>query len=273
MRGNVGNRAQLALTMRQFEPDCVCYLAAQPLVHQVDANPAEATDSMTTGLTNCLELIRRETRSIRFVYTSSSMVYGHFTADPITEDAPTTPVNLYGGLKLAGEILTRTYLDRTSHEAVIVRPSGVYGPTDIHGRVVQKCCEAAVTGEPFVANNPESTFVDFTWVGDLAKGILLAATSPTAGGETFNLTLGKARSLSDLIGVVSCQTGGALRVVATDTELAYRPRRGALGIEKARRLLGYAPQVDLELGVQKYLNFIRQRLVGSTTTLQDLVST
>lgn len=255
MTGDLADREAVRRALDRFDPDCIYNLAAVPLVGQVEANPAEAAASMTSGLANCLEVVRESRRPRRFVFVSSSMVYGHFTADPVPEEAPTSPVNLYGGLKLAGEVLTRAYLARTRHEAVIVRPSGVYGPTDVHGRVVQKCCEAALTGEPFIVTNPESTFIDFTWVEDLAAGLALAGMAPGAAGETFNLTFGGARSLEELVELVGQHH--ALSVMRASTDGDSRPRRGTLDISKARRLLGYAPRMTLEAGMSRYLAFLR----------------
>lgn len=255
LRLDVADRPGLADALEEADPDCLYYLAAAPLVSQVEANPPEAGRSMMLGLTHVLEIVRARSRPTRVVYISSSMVYGHFAANPVPEDAPTKPVNLYGALKLAGEVMTHSYLARTPHESVVVRPSGVYGPTDVHGRVVQKACEAALTGEPFIASNPAETFIDFTWVGDLVGGLVAAGEAPKLGGETFNLTLGGARSLEDLIGVVMREAGN-LNVVRSITGPGDRPRRGTLDVSRAHKLLGYRPKVDLETGVRRYLDFL-----------------
>lgn len=254
-RIDVAEREALAQALTAIEPDCIFYLAAVPLVSQVEANPAEAGRSMVSGLTNTLEIVRASARPTRFVYVSSSMVYGHFATNPVGEDAPTQPVNLYGTLKLGGELLTHGYLARTKHESVVVRPSGVYGPTDIHGRVVQKACEAALTGEPFIAANPAETFIDFTWVEDLVAGMAAAGQAPGVSGESFNLTFGNARSLEELVAVVA-REAGHLNVVRSHTVASDRPRRGSLDVARARRLLGYSPAVDLETGVRRYLAFL-----------------
>lgn len=261
VRLDVADRPRLAEALDAADPDCVYYLAAAPLVSQVEANPPEAGRSMMLGLTHVLEIVRARSRPTRVVYVSSSMVYGHFAANPVSEDAPTKPVNLYGALKLAGEVMTHSYLARTLHESVVVRPSGVYGPTDIHGRVVQKACEAALTGEPFIASNPAETFIDFTWVGDLVSGLVAAGETRGLGGDTFNLTFGGARSLEDLIGVVLREAGN-LNVVRSNSGAGDRPRRGTLDVSRAHRLLGYRPRVDLESGVRRYLDFLVSHAVA-----------
>lgn len=268
VRGDVADRGQWQEVFARFDPDCICYLAAVPLVDRVARDPEAAAPSMSAGLTNGLEITRASSRKRRFLYVSSSMVYGHFASDPLSENALTSPVSLYGALKLAGEILTRGYLAATQHEAIVVRPIAVYGPTDIHGRVVQRCCEAALAGKPFTLNGSES--IDFTWVEDLAAGVALAATAPDAAGETFNLACGRARSLDELVELVRRHSGG-LSVVHVNKTTSDRPRRGALDIGKAKRLLGYAPQMDLEAGIIRYLDFLKNSALGGAAVAEALV--
>jgi nucleoside-diphosphate-sugar epimerase len=266
---DVADRGKLSLLIDAIDPHCVYYLAAAPLVAQVEANPPEAGRSMMLGLTYALEIVRARIRPTRFVFISSSMVYGHFATGPICEDAPARPVNLYGALKLAGEVMTQSYLARTPHPSVVVRPSGVYGPTDIHGRVVQKACEAALTGKPFIASNPAETFIDFTWVEDLVAGLVAAGDARGIAGETFNLTFGGARSLDELVAVVSGEAGH-LNVVRSLTPSNDRPRRGTLDITRARRLLGYRPSIDLEAGVERYVAFLRAQMAAPAVRVAAL---
>jgi nucleoside-diphosphate-sugar epimerase len=268
---DVMNRLDLGGAIDRAQPDCIYYLAALSIVGQADVRFQEAGDSMIRGLSNGLEIARANGHVRRFVYVSSSMVYGDFDQDPMPEDGPTHPRNLYGGFKLAGEVLTRAYLDRTAVESVIVRPSGVYGPGDVHGRVVQSFCEAALLGGAIRAVNARETYIDFTWVEDLVDGLVRAGTAPNAAGETFNLTYGEGRRLDELIGIINALAPGA-EVVWTEKQDPSRPRRGTLDISKARRLIGYAPEIDLETGVARYLAFLRGSLPALAPRTLDEVS-
>jgi len=118
--------------LEDYQPDCVIHLAAIPLVAVATRHIESAAASLSTGLINVLEIMRDLPQTSRFVYASSSMVYGNFLQDPMPEDGPKNPLNIYGGLKLAGETLTHAYLAPTKIEPVVVRPSSVYGPTDQH---------------------------------------------------------------------------------------------------------------------------------------------
>jgi len=260
IHGDVCHKRQLRIAVKQSQPDCVLYLAALPLVAVAETKFEEAGNTMVRGLTNALEVVRASNCVRRFVYVSSSMVYGDFTTDPINENAKTEPLNLYGGLKLAGEVLTRSYLTRTGIENVIVRPSGVYGPTDVHGRVVHSFCERAINRDKIIVLNGTRTFIDFTWVEDLVDGLTRAATHPRAANQTFNMTFGAGRSLDDLVRIVTDLVPGA-EVVRTRVTQPGRPRRGSMDISKARDLIGYQPVVDLETGVARYLDFLRTKNV------------
>ena len=257
-------KSRMRQLFTEFRPDCVVHLAAIPLVEVATKNVEAAADSLSTGLINILEILRDSSWTSRFVYASSSMVYGNFALDPMPEDGPKAPLNIYGGLKLAGEILTRSYLYPTNIDHVIVRPSSVYGPTDQHRRVVQKFCENALYGKPVKVNDRNDHIMDFTYVADIAEGFYLASTHPNARNETFNMTYGHARTLSELVEVIR-QTEPGLQLSAEDIDDSDRPTRGTLSIEKARRVLGYAPQWPLERGIPVYFEHLRgarPRLVG-----------
>lgn len=250
-------KSRLRALLTGFGPDCVVHLAAIPLVTVVSRQVEAAARSLSEGMINLLEVLREASGVRRFVYASSSMVYGDFQQDPMPEEGPCNPVNVYGGLKLAGEVLARSYLKPTGMETVIVRPSAVYGPTDQHRRVVQKFCEAALQGGSVMLSAKDHT-MDFTYVDDIAEGFRLAATHPAAAGETFNMTYGQARRLIDLVDVIR-NFHPALALGSDTLDDHDRPTRGTLSIAKARRLLGYAPRYPLEAGIPAYLAHLAGR--------------
>jgi nucleoside-diphosphate-sugar epimerase len=269
-RGDVRRIDRLDEIFAETNPDLVYFLSALPLVGLVETQVSQASEIMIQGLINALEASRKAAGLRRFIYVSSSMVYGDFELDPVPEPAGKEPVNVYGLLKLAGEGLVRAYLRTTPVEFAIVRPSGVYGPGDPHGRVVQKFCAAALGEGELEVVNAEDTFVDFTWIGDLADGLVRVGTAPEAGGEIFNLTRGKARSLKELVSII-VKAAPDVAIVSRRKHDQLRPRRGALDIAKARALLEYDPATDLEAGVAMYLEHMRaqraqaaqQRVVGA----------
>jgi nucleoside-diphosphate-sugar epimerase len=136
--------------------------------------------------------------------------------------------------------------------ATIIRPSAVYGFGDLNQRVVQKFVEGAILKTPLKAVNPGHTFLDFTYVEDTARGIMLSMEKLCEGVTgTFNITTGRARSIKQLIEIV-LDHYPETRVDETYQE-TYRPTRGTLDISMAREKLGYEPGWSLETGVENYL--------------------
>ena len=122
----------------EHRPDIVIHLASFPRQKVVNANPQLGSQTMSEGLLNLLEASVKHTVR-KFVYVSSSMVYGNFKDayfDGINESHATHPIGQYGIMKLAGEWLVRDYSRRTSMAHTIIRPSAVYGPLDVEDRVV-----------------------------------------------------------------------------------------------------------------------------------------
>jgi nucleoside-diphosphate-sugar epimerase len=252
---SLSEKRRMAEAIAAFAPNVVIHLAAIPLVGFSTLHEEEASATLSEGLINLLEIVRSSPSLERFVYVSSSMVYGNFERDPMPEDGRLDPISIYGGLKLAGEILTRAYLKPTSIEHCIVRPSCIYGPTDTHLRVVPKFCRAAMTGGAIDLTSANDQLIDLTYIDDAVEGLVLAATHPDAANEVFNLSFGQGRTLSELVDFLASRYPGLQRA---DTRLdhADRPRRGTLAIDKARQLLGYNPIWSMELAVPLYLGWL-----------------
>jgi len=181
------------------------------------------------------------------------MVYGDFIEVPAMEDHPKTPKDIYGGTKLAGEILTETYGRRYKINYTIVRPSGVYGPTDVNRRVVQIFLENALKNKKLILQGGGNNLIDFTYVEDCADGIYLAAVSSKGENQAFNITRGEGRSLIECTNIL--KTFFPNLTTQVEPAQPFRPKRGALSIQKARELLGYSPKFSLEQGVDKYFQF------------------
>ena len=110
------------------KPEAIIHLASFPRQKVVNVNPVAGSRTMSEGLINLLELAKKH-KVKRFVYISSSMVYGDFV-DDVCEDAVCKPQGQYGIMKLAGEWLVKDYTRSSGIEHTIIRPSAVYGPLD-----------------------------------------------------------------------------------------------------------------------------------------------
>lgn len=241
--------------IQAFKPTHVIHLAALPLANIAIRHPEEAFDTIIKGTMNLLEAMRDQQDLERFVYTSSSMIYGDFEKTPMPEDGRKEPKEIYGGMKLCGEILTKVFSQRYNIPYNIVRPSAVFGPTDNNRRVLQIFVENAFRKLPIRITNPE-TRLDFTYVEDAAKGFLDIAFSD-ARNEAFNLTRGNSTSLGEAAAAVKRRFPDLVieERIKNDT---YRPERGALDVAKAKSLAGYNPKFDLDTGLDKYIEYMRR---------------
>ena len=210
------------------------------------------------GTVNVLESIREVDSVKRFVYASSSMVYGDFERMPADEKHPTNPLDVYGGTKLSSEILTRVYSKQYGIKYTIIRPSAVYGPTDVNRRVTQIFVENALMGKPLALHNGGESKLDFTYVEDTANGFVLALRSKKAENEAFNITRGEGRSLKELAEIIQRLVPGTRIERKEASKDEKRPERGTLDISKARKLLGYKPQYSLEEGMKMYVEFVKK---------------
>jgi len=233
------------------EPEIVIHMASFPRQKVVNSNPALGSRTMSEGLLNLLELSNKyEVR--KFIYLSSSMVYGDFT-DDVKEDAICKPQGQYGIMKLAGEWLVRDYSRKTNLVHTIIRPSAVYGPLDVEDRVISKFLLTAMRGDAIKVNGEKET-LDFTYVDDAADGIVAATLSDNTDNKTYNITKSHSVTLLEAAQMaLKLAGGGTLSVYPKDSDF---PSRGALNIDAARRDFGYDPKVDVAEGFQKYYEWL-----------------
>jgi nucleoside-diphosphate-sugar epimerase len=248
----------------QEKPEVVIHCASFPRQKVVNANPSWGADVMMRGLINLLE--GAKTHGVeRFVYISSSMVYGDFE-DQVHEEAECTPQGQYGIMKLAGEWLVKDYARRCGFEYVIIRPSAVYGPLDVEDRVVAKFMIAAMQNQTLRVNGANET-LDFTYVDDAADGIVAAATRIMARNNTYNITKSHSVSLLEAAEMI-VEIVGAGTIEVRDRDLDF-PSRGALNIDRARTILGYDPKVDVREGFENYFTWIKNSLYWSPKTVRS----
>lgn len=247
---------------RTYRPDTVIHLASFPRQKVVNANPQTGSRAMSEGLLNLLEASKKHS-TCKFVYVSSSMVYGDFV-DDVTEDHDCRPQGQYGIMKLAGEWLVRDYTRSTGMAHIIIRPSAVYGPLDVEDRVVSKFLLTAMRGGTIKVNGAGEK-LDFTYVDDVAAGIAAATLSANTNNKTYNITRGHARSLLDAA-ELAVKIAGKGSIEVRDRDLDF-PSRGALNINRARQDFNFNPTVDIDKGFQTYYEWLNNSIYWSQKTV------
>jgi nucleoside-diphosphate-sugar epimerase len=259
---DISNSLCMSHAFRVAIPDIVIHLASFPRQKVVNKDPAKGARVMSEGLLNLLEESNKH-KVKKFVYISSSMVYGDFT-DDVTEDAVCNPQGQYGILKLAGEWLVKDYSRRGCFNHTIIRPSAVYGPLDVEDRVISKFMLTAMRGGTLKVNGANES-LDFTYVDDAAEGIVQAALSDNTDNKTYNITKSHSRTLLDAAKLAVKIAGkGSIEVCDKDSDF---PSRGALNIDAARRDFGFDPKVDVEEGFQKYYEWLKNSPFWSSKTV------
>jgi nucleoside-diphosphate-sugar epimerase len=233
------------------KPEIIIHLASFPRQKVVNVNPRAGSRTMSEGLLNLLELAKKH-KVKRFVYISSSMVYGDFTND-VCEDAICKPQGQYGIMKLAGEWLVKDYTRSCGIEHTIIRPSAVYGPLDVEDRVISKFILSALRGQTLKVNGANET-LDFTYVDDAANGIVAAALSENAINKTYNITKSHSRTLK-YAAELAVEIAGKGSIEVRDKDKDF-PSRGSLNIDAAKRDFGFDPKTDVEEGFKIYYDWI-----------------
>jgi len=204
----------------------------------------------------------------RFVYVSSSEVYGGIQSTPIrgeriAEDHPAFPCTVYGGSKLAGESYARAYFRTYGYPTVVVRPFNTYGPRSHHegdsGEVIPKFLLRCLAGRPMVVFGDGSQSRDFTYVSDTAGGILLAGEHPDAVGETINIGTGTDVTIRDLARLVAIETGKPDAAVQHDEPRPGDVYRLIADVSRARTLLGFETRVSMSEGLRRLLQWYRDQ--------------
>ena len=247
---DIRNQKDVNDVFDEFKPDVVIHLASYPRQKVVLENPSVASEVMSTGLINLLEASKKTVS--KFVYVSSSMVYGDFD-DLVDETEQCRPRGQYAIMKYMGEKLVEDYSKHFDY--VIIRPSAVYGPRDVEDRVLSKFVIGALNNDTLSVRGADEV-LDFTYVTDTAQGIALASTKDCRH-DIYNITR------CELLPITLAQAATTvIDIVGKGHWIEYGkdpnfPSRGRLSIARARTDLGYEPQVDFEQGCRQYIEWMK----------------
>lgn len=239
--------------------EVVFHCAARNIVVST-RNPREDFETNIGGTLNVL-LAARATGTRRVVYTSSTSVYGNPRTLPINEDDALSLLTPYAVSKLAGENYCMAFYESYGLPATAVRYSNIFGPgqdpANPYCGVVAKFVEALFEGKAPVIHGDGNQTRDFTFVGDAVEATLLAATSDRAVGEVFNVGTGVETRVNELAALLVRLTGAAVEPVHTDRRDVDNIRRRVVNIEKTRRALRWVPEVTLEEGLRRTVEWQR----------------
>lgn len=250
----------LSHVLSDIQPQVIVHLAAIAHANQSNKDPHSTFDHSLRTLENSLDNARG-LKVEQFMYLSSSMIYGNFLKGEVSEDTPLDPIGIYGALKFSGEKMVIAYNQVFDLPYTIIRPSALYGQRCVSRRVGQIFIENAMRGHEITIQGDGSDKLDFTYIKDFVNGLMLAMSTDKAKNQIFNLTTGNARKLSEMADILKQHFPDA-NIKHTEWD-KLMPKRGTLSIEKAKSLLGYETQYQLEQGFVEYIEWYKEMEHGS----------
>lgn len=251
----LGNANEIYADIRTYSNysnvDAIVHLASYPRAKAVDLNLIKASETMLAGTVKLCHAASKN--NAKFVYVSSSMVYGDWQTPKANENQICKPKSLYGLMKLQGEDLTKAICP---NNYIIIRPSAVYGPRDVTNRVVSLMFNAALNNNTIKVEGADN-MLDFTYVDDIVDGIVNAVCSKETC-HTVNMSNGNSRSLYELATLIKQITNSGSIIESVDHNIRY-PKRGSQDIELARKIFNFNPQTSLEVGLAKTYDWLKKK--------------
>jgi UDP-glucuronate 4-epimerase len=248
--------AALSGAFERTQPEAVIHLAAWAGVRPSIQKPALYAQVNVTGTVNVLELARRAGVQ-RFLFGSSSSVYGGSTRIPFREDDPVDrPISPYAATKRAGELLCHTYARNFSMDITCLRFFTVYGPRQRPEMAIRKFARLILDGDEVPVFGDGRSRRDYTYVDDIVDGVV-AALRPLPGYEILNLGESRTVTLLELIALLE-------KALGRKAHLRFLPEEPGdmavtyADISRARQLLGYQPRTAIEEGIGKFVDWFLQ---------------
>jgi UDP-glucose 4-epimerase len=254
--------------------DVIFHLAVQCLRVSIK-NPDVTHEVNVTGTLNLLKA-SLENSIKRFVYISSSEVYGTAVYVPMNEIHPCEPTTVYGASKLAGELYALAYFKTYGLESMVVRPFNTYGPREhlqgVYGEVIPRFVLRILNNMPPVIFGDGTQTRDFTHVSDTVKGIVMASESDSMIGQAVNIARGQEVSINELAVIIANKLG------KKDIKPIYEQNRPGdvmrhyADISKAKKLFGFSPVIDIEKGIGLFIDwFLSKKYDISGLLKQEII--
>lgn len=252
-RADIRNRVNMKKIFAAEKPDKIVHLAARAGVRPSISDPLLYEDVNVKGTLNLLELAR--TNGIKqFIFGSSSSVYG-ITKVPFTEDDPGNPISPYAATKRAGEHLCHVYSHLYNIPITCLRFFTVYGPRQRPDLVIHKFTKAILNEKEIEVFGDGTSSRDYTFVSDIVRGILLTLEKPF-NFEIINLGNNCPIQLNNLISIIEKATGKKAKKKTLPVQPGDVPTTYA-DISKAKKLLGWKPETDINAGLKQFTGWIR----------------
>jgi len=267
IEGEYGDRLALSKLLQAELFDVVIHLAAQAGVRPSIENPLKYEHVNVRSLIALLEAMR-DYGPRKIIAASSSSVYGNVTPAPFREDAPCLqPQSPYGASKRASEIFLGTYSALYGFKTIVIRPFTVYGPRQRPDMAIAMFARKILLGETITLFGDGSSSRDYTFVGDIVDGLCQAVERFPVDFGIYNFGGDAPISLSDLVKELEIATGKTAKIERKEMQQGDVERTSA-DITRARRDLGFNPQVSIKEGLARTVAWVREELAREGLNVQ-----
>ncbi|PJW15562.1 epimerase [Geobacillus sp. Manikaran-105] len=252
---DIRDREAIDKIFNRYKPEVVVHLAAKAGVRPSVENPNEYVEVNINGTVNLLDAsVKYKVK--KFIFASSSSVYGLNEKVPFSEDDPIlNQASPYGATKAAGESLCRSYSNCYGLPIVALRFFTVYGPRQRPDLAIHKFAKKILNNEPITLFGDGSTCRDYTYIDDIIYGIRASIDYCLKGYEVFNLGNDRPIQLLDLVKNLEKVLGKNANIQWLPEQTGDVPRTWA-SVEKSKKLLGYEPKVDIMTGLMNFVLWI-----------------
>ena len=255
---DIRDREALVEVFKENTFDCIVHLAARAGVRPSLELPLLYSQTNIDGTVNLLELAR-EHGTKQFVFGSSSSVYGINANVPFSEDDPIRqPISPYAATKAAGELICHTYTHLYGIRSVCLRFFTVYGPRQRPDLAIHKFARLLSEGKPIPVFGDGTTRRDYTYIDDILAGVRAAIDYSESDYEVINLGESRTVELRELIALLEKELGVSAKIDRQSLQPGDVPQTYA-DISKAKRLLGYNPQTQIEVGIQRFVEWFQNQ--------------
>jgi len=258
VEADIRNSASLEKAFAETHFDCIVHLAARAGVRPSLKEPRLYVETNVNGTLNVLEMARRHGVK-QFVFGSSSSVYGVNEKVPFAEEDPIfNPISPYAATKAAGELICHTYAHLYDMRIVCLRFFTVYGARQRPDLAIHKFAKLISEGKPIPVFGDGSTRRDYTHIDDIIAGVRAAVDYDRTNYEVINLGESRTVELRELIALIENELGTRAEIDRQPPQPGDVPQTFA-DISKARRLLNYHPQTQIEIGIERFIEWFKSR--------------
>lgn len=254
VEADIRNRNSMERIFSEWGPELVVHLAAKAGVRPSLKRPDQYVSVNVRGTENLLHASVKYGVS-RFVFASSSSVYGTNTKVPFAEEDPTLqPASPYGATKAAGEALCNSYSNCFGLPIAALRFFTVYGPRQRPDLAIHHFTSRIVKGKPVTLFGDGTSSRDYTYIDDIVSGIHASMMLQRSGYEVYNLGNSTPIRLIDMLGIIEEALGKKAVIDWRPMQIGDVPATWA-DLEKSRLLLGYSPQTDFRTGIERFVKW------------------